>query len=57
MFKGEIVEQGISSKITVTPDHPYTKKLLMASPVPDPDRQQQRREARKKLIAADSFVA
>jgi peptide/nickel transport system ATP-binding protein len=57
MFKGEIVEQGISSKITVTPDHPYTQKLLMASPVPDPDRQQQRREARKKLIAADSFVA
>jgi peptide/nickel transport system ATP-binding protein len=57
MFKGEIVEQGISSKITVTPDHPYTQKLLMASPVPDPDLQQQRREARKKLIAADSFVA
>jgi peptide/nickel transport system ATP-binding protein len=57
MFKGEIVEQGISSKITVTPDHPYTQKLLMASPVPDPDRQQQRREARKKLIAADNFVA
>jgi peptide/nickel transport system ATP-binding protein len=57
MFKGEIVEQGVSSKITVTPDHPYTQKLLMASPVPDPDRQQERREARKKLIAAESNVA
>jgi peptide/nickel transport system ATP-binding protein len=51
MYKGEIVEQGISSKVTVNPEHPYTQKLLMASPVPDPDRQQLRREERKKLIA------
>jgi peptide/nickel transport system ATP-binding protein len=51
MYKGEIVEQGISSKVTVNPEHPYTQKLLMASPVPDPDRQQLRREERKKLLA------
>jgi peptide/nickel transport system ATP-binding protein len=49
MYKGEIVEQGISSKVTVNPEHPYTQKLLMASPVPDPDRQQQRREERKRM--------
>jgi peptide/nickel transport system ATP-binding protein len=50
MYKGEIVEQGISSKVTVNPEHPYTQKLLMASPVPDPDRQQVRREERKRLL-------
>jgi peptide/nickel transport system ATP-binding protein len=49
MYKGEIVEQGISSKVTVNPEHPYTQKLLMASPVPDPDRQQLRREERKRM--------
>jgi peptide/nickel transport system ATP-binding protein len=57
MYKGEIVEQGQSSKVTVNPEHPYTQKLLMASPVPDPDRQQSRREARKKLIASETANA
>jgi peptide/nickel transport system ATP-binding protein len=57
MLKGEIVEQGISSKVTVNPEHPYTQRLLMASPVPDPDLQQQRREERRKLIAAEALSA
>lgn len=51
MYKGEIVEQGPSQKVTLNPDHPYTQKLLMASPVPDPDRQAVRREERRKLMA------
>ena len=46
MYKGEIVEQGEAQRVTSTPSHPYTQKLLLASPVPDPDRQAQRREAR-----------
>lgn len=57
MLKGEIVEQGISSKVTVNPEHPYTQRLLMASPVPDPDLQQKRREERRKLIAAEALSA
>jgi peptide/nickel transport system ATP-binding protein len=30
--------------------HPYTQRLLLASPVPDPDRQAQRRANRRRLI-------
>ena len=50
MFKGEIVEQGPAQQVTVNPNHPYTQRLLMASPVPDPDRQALRREERRKLM-------
>ena len=57
MLKGEIVEQGPSSEITVKPVHPYTQKLLMASPVPDPDRQAKRREERKLLLAKQASLA
>lgn len=54
MLKGEIVEQGPAQQVTVTPTHPYTQKLLMASPVPDPDRQAQRREERRRMAAAQA---
>jgi peptide/nickel transport system ATP-binding protein len=54
MYQGEIVEQGDASQVTVKPNHPYTQRLLMASPVPDPDRQEQRRNERKKLLATQS---
>jgi peptide/nickel transport system ATP-binding protein len=57
MFKGEIVEQGPASQVTVTPEHPYTQRLLMASPVPDPDRQAERRELRKKFASSEWSVA
>lgn len=52
MYQGEIVEYGPCSKVTVEPDHPYTRKLLMAAPVPDPVRQKARREERRELILA-----
>ena len=52
MYKGEIVEQGKASQVTTKPIHPYTQRLLMASPVPDPDRQAQRREERRKMMQA-----
>jgi peptide/nickel transport system ATP-binding protein len=54
MYKGEIVEQGEAIKVSTNPDHPYTQRLLMASPVPDPDRQATRREERKALLAAQA---
>jgi ABC-type glutathione transport system ATPase component len=50
MYKGEIVEQGPALKVSRTPDHPYTQRLLMASPVPDPDRQAKRRQDRIELL-------
>jgi peptide/nickel transport system ATP-binding protein len=51
MYRGEIVEQGSAGEVTVAPEHPYTQRLLLASPVPDPDRQEQRRANRLRLLA------
>lgn len=51
LYKGEIVEQGEAEQVTQRPEHPYTQRLLLASPVPDPDRQAARREARRKHAA------
>lgn len=50
MYHGEIVEQGPAGVVTTDPDHPYTQRLLLASPVPDPDRQEQRRAERHRLL-------
>ncbi len=50
MYHGEIVEQGAALQVTREPQHPYTQRLLLASPVPDPDRQAQRRQARNELL-------
>ncbi|GAA2125621.1 ATP-binding cassette domain-containing protein [Arthrobacter humicola] len=52
MYHGEIVEQGPAGVVTTDPDHPYTQRLLLASPVPDPDRQEQRRADRHRLLEA-----
>jgi ABC-type glutathione transport system ATPase component len=57
MYKGEIVEQGPAAQVTMNPTHPYTQRLLMASPVPDPDRQANRREDRKALLASQAKLA
>jgi ABC-type glutathione transport system ATPase component len=50
MYHGEIVEQGAAEVVTRDPEHPYTQRLLLASPVPDPDRQDQRRADRHRLL-------
>ena len=52
MYRGEIVEQGAAEVVTRRPEHPYTQRLLLASPVPDPDRQEQRRADRHRLLEA-----
>ena len=50
MYHGEIVEYGDGDKVTSDPDHPYTQRLLLAAPVPDPARQEQRRADRRRLL-------
>ena len=56
MYKGEIVEQGPSTKVTVNPDHAYTQRLLLSSPVPDPDKQLARRIDRKQLMESSKIA-
>ena len=45
MYLGEIVEVGPRASVFGNPQHPYTKKLMAAVPVPDPSRRGTRREA------------
>ncbi|MGW1208314.1 ATP-binding cassette domain-containing protein [Streptomyces sp. NPDC002499] len=52
MSDGEIVETGDAATVTATPQHPYTQRLLLAAPVPDPGRQAERRTERQRLAAA-----
>lgn len=52
MYKGDIVETGSAEKVTTNPDHPYTQRLMLASPVCDPDRQALRRQQRLEFAAA-----
>lgn len=42
MYLGKIIEQGPSERLFVNPKHPYTKALLSAVPVPDPDAEKSR---------------
>ena len=56
MYHGEIVEWGPGSKVTLTPEHPYTQRLLLAAPVPNPGLQAKRREQRRRLIAEQASL-
>ncbi|MFF2081213.1 dipeptide ABC transporter ATP-binding protein [Kitasatospora sp. NPDC058162] len=42
MYLGHIVESGATEEIFAQPRHPYTKALLSAIPVPDPERERHR---------------
>ncbi|MCZ2840155.1 ATP-binding cassette domain-containing protein [Modestobacter sp. VKM Ac-2985] len=49
IYQGDIVETGRAATVTSTPDHPYTRRLLLASPVADPVEQRRRREERHRM--------
>ena len=47
---GQIVELGDARQIVSRPQHPYTRRLLMAAPVADPPRQRAKRAQRLALL-------
>jgi peptide/nickel transport system ATP-binding protein len=56
--KGHLVEMGTREQVLTDPQELYTRRLLAAVPVPDPDEQQLRRTERDALLAmADDAIA
>lgn len=55
MYRGEIVETGDGDQVTAHPEHPYTQRLFMAAPMPDPDKQEVRRTERRALLDAEKL--
>jgi len=51
MYRGEIVETGPAERVTSAPEHPYTRRLLLAAPVPEPRAQAARRAERQRVAA------
>jgi ABC-type oligopeptide transport system ATPase subunit len=52
IYRGEIVEQGEARQVHHDPQHPYTKALLAAAPVPNPAEQRRKREIWRQMRAA-----
>ncbi|MER7540408.1 ABC transporter ATP-binding protein [Streptomyces sp. NPDC097704] len=52
LHDGGIVEMGGSEQVSLRPTHPYTRRLQLATPVPDPDVQARRRQRRRDLLEA-----
>ena len=50
MRRGVIVEQGTRDAILRNPQEAYTQRLIAAVPLPDPDKQRERRELRALLL-------
>ncbi|MFT6772882.1 MAG: ABC-type glutathione transport system ATPase component [Paracoccaceae bacterium] len=53
MFAGQIVETGPTDLVLRTPQHPYTRRLLSAVPVPDPARRARNRPASLSVAPPD----
>ena len=54
---GTVIEQGPTNIVLGSPNEPYTRALVAAAPVPDPDLQRQRRLARQAQQASDRAAA
>ena len=52
MYRGKIVELADSRSIYADPRHPYTRTLLAAVPIPDPDAREQQPPAETRVSTA-----
>ncbi|MEO5834004.1 MAG: ABC transporter ATP-binding protein [Nakamurella sp.] len=52
LHRGRLAEYGTREDILLQPTDDYTRRLIAAAPVPDPDEQQARRADRAALLAA-----
>jgi oligopeptide transport system ATP-binding protein len=50
MREGKIVEQGPAERVYTRPESDYTRALLAAVPVPDPERMQERKLERRRVM-------
>ncbi|GAA2074373.1 ATP-binding cassette domain-containing protein [Pseudolysinimonas kribbensis] len=50
LYRGDIVETGQVDDVISRPTHAYTRRLILAAPVADPDRQAERRRERRRLL-------
>lgn len=51
LYRGRVMEEGVTEEVIRDPQNPYTRVLMAASPVPDPDEQARRRELWQVLRA------
>lgn len=51
MYLGQMVEQGTPEQLFNDPRHPYTKALLSAIPIPDPEKKMERIQLNGELTS------
>jgi ABC-type glutathione transport system ATPase component len=56
LYQGSVVEIGEANQVARSPRHDYTRRLQMAAPVADPQKQRERRAARLALLATEKAI-